>query len=292
MLRQVSGRERSVNKEQKSRLRRWFLLALLGLAGWLVFATWPRDLGEELRYAIFKEDEAKVRHLLRKHPELVNQTNTSSPSYQTLRNSHSQAPAMNFAEEFTLFLWKQIVMKPVKVEEDPDEHFRYIEAERLPPLQIAIEMNNLSLTKLLLENGADINQKSLSGLQAIYFAARQQPEITQLLLAQGVQPDNTNTYYPPPLQVAVHNTDTTTLKLLLEAGADPNAYSRGGWTALHVAVMKTGDTKALELLLQYGARPDLTNRQGKTALDMALEYHRSEAAEILARKQGNRQTIP
>lgn len=288
----VSGRERSVNKEQKSRLRRWFLLALLGLAGWIVFATWPRDLGEELRYAIFKEDEAKVRRLLRKHPEVVNQASTSSPSYQALRNSHSQAPAMNFAEEFTMFLWKQIVMKPVKVEEDPDEYFRSMEEEKLSPLQIAIDKGNLRCTELLLEYGADIHQKSLHGMQAIYFASYRQPEIMRLLLEKGAQPDNTNTFYPPPLQMAVHNPQVKTLKLLLEAGANPNAYSRSGWTALHIAAMKVGDTQALELLLQYGARMDLTNRQGKTALDMALEYKRSEAAEFLARKQGSRQPVP
>lgn len=191
-----------------------------------------------------------------------------------------------------MFLWKQIVMKPVKVEEDPDEHFRYMEAGKLPPLQIAIEMDNLPLTKLLLETGADINQKSLNGMQAIYFASYRQPEIMRLLLEKGAQPDNTNAYYPPPLQMAVHNPQLKTMKLLLEAGADPNAYSRHGWTALHVAAMRVGDTQALELLLQHGARTDLTNRQGKTALDVALEYHRSEAAEILARKKGSRQPVP
>ncbi len=287
----VSGRERSVNKEQKSRLRRWFLLALLGLAGWIVFATWPRDLGEELRYAVFVGDIKKVKLLLQKHPELVNQTFVPSAKNQPLPRNQRKPASLNFAEEFTMFLWEKIVMPAIR-DADPADEFLELEHEMLSPLQIAVLKKRLEETRVLLDHGADVKQPSWQGYEVTIFAANCGPEIMRLILVHGGQAGMTNKYGYTPLHAAVHNPNIETARLLLKAGANPNAQDRGGWTPLHGAVLGARSTNILELLIHHGARLDLTNRQGKTALDMALELKRSEAAEILARKQGSRQPVP
>jgi ankyrin repeat protein len=55
-----------------------------------------------------------------------------------------------------------------------------------------------------------------------------------------------------PLLVATWNDDIEMVRLLLEAGADPNAQSSGGYTALHVAAV--AKRAAIEdLLVEAGA---------------------------------------
>ncbi|MDH4184005.1 MAG: ankyrin repeat domain-containing protein [Nitrospinota bacterium] len=55
------------------------------------------------------------------------------------------------------------------------------------------------------------------------------------------------------------------LKLLLDHGANPNAATSNGWTALWAAA-KSGNEEAVKLLLERGANPNLANVKGETPL--------------------------
>jgi hypothetical protein len=58
------------------------------------------------------------------------------------------------------------------------------------------------------------------------------------------------------------------MRLLLEAGADPDAVTpEGGDSALHMAA-KDGLSEIVALLAEFGATLDLKNGEGKTALDI------------------------
>jgi len=70
------------------------------------------------------------------------------------------------------------------------------------------------------------------------------------------------------------------VKMLLEAGADPNARQERGFVPLHDAAMN-GNTALVELLLKHGARADAKTDDGKTARDMATERGHKELAEKL-----------
>jgi len=291
MRQPASGRKRSVNKERKSYWRIRLLLALLGLAGWIVFATWPRDLGRELRYAAYVGNAGKVERLLRQHPELVNQTFVPSVKNQSLRKHQTRPGSMNIADEFTMYLWDKFVMQAVR-KADPDDQFQEIENEMLSALQIAVLKKRLEVTRVLLDHGADIQQPAWQGYQVTIFAANSGPEMMQLILAHGGQVNMTNAYGHTPLHVAVNNPNLDTLRFLLKAGADPNAQNRGGWTPLHNAVMGTRNTNVYALLIQYGARVDITNQGGKTPLEIAREYHQDIAVEFLSREATSKPTIP
>lgn len=82
-----------------------------------------------------------------------------------------------------------------------------------------------------------------------------------------------------PLNSAAAGRHADVARLLLDAGADPNARQGSGWTPLHSAA-HNGDIAMIELLLSRGADAAATNDDGATVLSMAEE---SADATVIAR---------
>ncbi len=80
---------------------------------------------------------------------------------------------------------------------------------------------------------------------------------------------------------AVGAVDIEIVRMLLAAGADPNAKSQSGSTPLHT-VGFTGDREGLDLLMRHGADLAIKNNDGKTAAEIARERGHGEIAERLA----------
>jgi len=70
------------------------------------------------------------------------------------------------------------------------------------------------------------------------------------------------------------------LRLLLERGADINAATRAGQTALVVAVIN-GHTEVVKLLLDNKADPMVMDETGKMAVDYAIAAKRADLIELL-----------
>lgn len=267
---------------QRSSRRVYLLVLLLIVSAWLVYRLWPRDLGKEFRRAVYQRDQVKVERMLAAHPELVKLANTP-PLTPKMMPQQSRAPTMNFMEEFTVFLWDKVVMKPV-VDDEKEEEFQQIEEECLPPLLIALAVEDLGMSRLLLQQGADIKQTSRNGMHAIYMVARSTPDFARLLLENGADVRASNYYSHTPLHFAVHNPHVETVELLLKAGADPNAQNRAGNTPFHNAIYAR-DTNIWLRLLHYGARLDITNRMGRTPVEYAREHHLTNAIEFFSARQ-------
>lgn len=96
---------------------------------------------------------------------------------------------------------------------------------------------------------------------------------------------------PPPkqwggltaLEFAVREGDLTTVKVLLEAGADINQQSEYGWTPLLVATQNRYYNLGLYLLDQ-GADPNIANTGGWNALYLATDNRNIEAGSYPTRK--------
>jgi ankyrin repeat protein len=103
--------------------------------------------------------------------------------------------------------------------------------------------------------GTDAEETRVGGFTPLLFAARHgDVESARLLLEAGADVNDRAPDGASALVVAVHGDHRALSRFLLEQGANPDSAA-AGYTALHAAVL-TGDQVVVEALLAHGARPD------------------------------------
>ena len=147
---------------------------------------------------------------------------------------------------------------------DPNSTERIVESnERISALMIAAQLGHLDCVKLLLERGADVNLTTEHG-NALHFAVfTERREVARLLLDRGAEVNTPgrrlqsfrNDTALTPLMYAAFNErdDPTIVDWLLARGANVNAKSSSGDTALGIARLR-GQTKIVAALLAGGAK--------------------------------------
>ncbi|MFH1956992.1 MAG: ankyrin repeat domain-containing protein [bacterium] len=121
----------------------------------------------------------------------------------------------------------------------------------ITPLMQAAFTDSFYITKLLIENGVDVNARNNSGFTALIFAvAEKSLVVARLLIEAGanvnVKGDNGLT----PLMVGALNQSYALVNLLLEKGADINLKNSEGKTVIKLAGEK-GYDKIVALLESY-----------------------------------------
>ena len=139
------------------------------------------------------------------------------------------------------------------------------------------------LRELLDADPAAIGRRTPEGFTTLGLAAfLGGPEAVGILLERGADADDDadNPFGVRPVHAASAAHDRETMRLLLEAGADPNQRQRGGFTPLHEAA-HTDDVEMARLLLDHGADPALTADDGRDARRMAADDGSTRVAELL-----------
>lgn len=146
------------------------------------------------------------------------------------------------------------------------------------PLITAIRSNNLDAVKLLIEQGANVNQILKLGITPLMVAIEESSkEIINLLLNNAANANAERNDGKTPLLIAINSKDNADImKLLVEHGANINHQSSipgrpKNMTVLMLAVY-LGFTNLIPKLLALGANPLLKNNDGKTALDFAQDH--------------------
>ncbi|MBS1718368.1 MAG: ankyrin repeat domain-containing protein [Armatimonadetes bacterium] len=101
----------------------------------------------------------------------------------------------------------------------------------------------------------------------------------QAAIAAGANVNARNTAEATPMMYAVR--DTEKLRLLLGKGADVNAVSKHGATALMVAAGTIGRLDSVKLLLSAGAKPNAYRDEGEGALALAAFLNDSVEIQFL-----------
>ena len=128
---------------------------------------------------------------------------------------------------------------------------------------------------------------SSDGFTALHLASFfGQPAAVEALLHYA--PD-VNAVSRNPMKVAVINAAAASrnlevVKLVLQAGANPDAQQQAGYTALHEAAVNN-NAELAGALLSAGVDPGVRSDAGQTAAEMAREKSHTEIADMLdARK--------
>ena len=145
---------------------------------------------------------------------------------------------------------------------------------------------SLPLCKALLDAGADVRACDESGKTALeWCAAVRHPEAIELLLERGACANRTDHSGKTPLIAAASSHSANAQRLigaLLRHGADPGAANPldGNLTAAHQAIMSS-NFPALKLLLDAGANPNARTASGLSLLGACIARNDDPASELL-----------
>ncbi|KAI1527404.1 Arp Ankyrin repeat [Pyrenophora tritici-repentis] len=127
------------------------------------------------------------------------------------------------------------------------------DARRRTPLYVAVDKGSSVLTRMLLDNGADVNAQGGDYRNALQAASeRGHTEVVKLLLDKGADVNAQGGLHGNALQAASERGHTEVVKLLLDKGADIALSDENGFTPINAA-SSNGHSAVARLLLERGA---------------------------------------
>ena len=125
----------------------------------------------------------------------------------------------------------------------------------LSALHLTVYTGQLQALRYLLDKGADVKSPGPSGMGPLHFAARQRAEIAGLLVERKADVGARDDYGNTALILAVREGAQEVVRVLVDAGADPNAANPlTGDGPLDVALQE-GRAGIADYLRSKGAKP-------------------------------------
>lgn len=152
----------------------------------------------------------------------------------------------------------------------------------------AIKSGDRAIVALLLQQGADVNERNEGGRSVEYegvetdtyalstAAAGEDSDMVALLLDHGAHVNAAADSGEFALSIAAFKGHASIVQLLIEHGADVQAKTREGNTPLYYAAT-SGNTACARLVLDHGADVNVVDKYGETALFRAASCHADTA---------------
>jgi ankyrin repeat protein len=144
---------------------------------------------------------------------------------------------------------------------------------------------NLVLVRWLLDHGAAATDECLpAALGHLQRHGRAAYDIAEVLVIFGLAIDYGAGTGRTLLQAFAHQGDHRTVAWLIAHGADVNAQSSSGRTAVHYAAERNTGPKTLALLVEAGADLLARDANGRTPLEIAKTNEKPRLVEWIARR--------
>lgn len=156
-------------------------------------------------------------------------------------------------------------------------------------LSLAAMNGNFSTVERLIKEGFDVNTSQGDGTTALHWAAsRNDLRMTLLLLEAGAEVKaQTRLGRITPLFMAAQSGNAEIIQALLESGADSASASGIGTTPLMLAAA-SGSAESIDALVNAGSDVNARDaNQGQTALMFAAARGRAEVINVLAKSGAN-----
>lgn len=154
----------------------------------------------------------------------------------------------------------------------------------------AASSGDTAVLGLVLRSGLSVNDTLITGDYPITAAMfyRVMP-VLKMLVENGANVNNTSTSFGleafngfTPLMFAAVGNDKASFFYLLEHGANPNLKNKNGYTALMLLQQAEEDDPAMtKALLDHGAEPNIKTPAGNDALHFALQKGNTQSVTIL-----------
>jgi ankyrin repeat protein len=245
----------------------------------------PWIAGYDIRTAVVLGDAARVRQMLARDPKLATQTDERT-GWTALHLAcasrwHQLDPAR--ADGLT-----EVARRLLAAGADPAARPAG-EGRQWSPLLCAVAgAPNPAITGLLLEHGARPDD------HVLYLAAFEDGHACLRRLLPYTPDIAASTALSAPISTG----DLTGVRLLLDAGADPNHLLDAGLLGepheqsppvppLSAAIEMQAGPELAGLLLEYGAAPDVPGPDARTPYQQAIRTGQDQVAELLARHGAN-----
>jgi ankyrin repeat protein len=169
-----------------------------------------------------------------------------------------------------------------------------IDAGGITPIQLATFKRDVPMMHLLLDNGAVVRGHGYAAGPVELAITLNDTLLLRRLIGHGASLSVTSRTGMTPLMMAAERGSSDAVRILLQAGADPNATGRNGWRASRYALAKgheeiaaqlgasaapseiptqrlftaigTSDRESFSAALREGADPNALNEHGRSAL--------------------------
>lgn len=243
------------------------------LDGWLAEGADPQ---QELSNALIGNDFERIKYLVSKGAD-VNKPDRQNwtPLTSSGRQRHDK----------TIELLIELGADPNKVD-----------GNGITPLAAALMRDHVPSIEVLIEKGADVNVSGQQGYRPLTLAlAEQKYEAAKALMEGGADVSHAASGQGlTPLMIVAAQTGpaegsiflpgsarpTDVAKALVDKGADIDAQSDNGMTALMIAA-SNNSAPMIGLLIDAGADPAIKNAQGQTAEEVADLNDHQEASQAI-----------
>jgi ankyrin repeat protein len=133
----------------------------------------------------------------------------------------------------------------------------------------SIMTHDMALMEKALSKKADVNALDKNGAPVLNSAIVW-PEMTQKLIEAGANVNNAGKVDMTPLMTAAMMSIPESMKVLLDAGADPKFSMKNGMSILHFATWRSNCAECVSLLLKAGAAVNDKDKNGETPLTIMM----------------------